>query len=106
MAPISNAVVARNNDLVKLLAAKLGIPPTEDPIPILLSISSTPEYVIPPGADRTMTVDSPAQDWFLIVAILCIAFAGIFLIVRVYTKLAIVRSFELADYFLFMTFVR
>lgn len=53
-----------------------------------------------------MTVDSSDQNWFLIVAILCVTFAGIFLIVRVYTKLAIVRSLELADYFLFMTFVR
>ncbi|KAL5380300.1 hypothetical protein DPSP01_007874 [Paraphaeosphaeria sporulosa] len=102
MAPIADAIFARE-DPAKLAAA-LGIPPNVDPRPILLALPGMMGDAVPPGADRTMTVDSPDQNWFLIVAILCIAFAGIFLIVRVYTKLAIVRSFELADYFLFMTF--
>lgn len=105
MVPIADAVFARE-DPAKLAAAALGIPPNVDPRPILLALPAMPEYAIPPGADRTMTVDSSDQNWFLIVAILCVTFAGIFLIVRVYTKLAIVRSLELADYFLFMTFVR
>lgn len=51
----------------------------------------------PKGADTTMTLDSPDQVWFLVVAITCIAIPGLFLLVRVYTKLAVVRMFEIAD---------
>lgn len=51
-----------------------------------------------------MTLDSPDQVWFLVIAITCIAIPGLFLIVRVYTKLAIVRMFEIADYFIFVAF--
>lgn len=97
MAPIVGAsgLVARE-DPAKL-AAMLGIPPNVDPRPILLRLPAMMGDAVPPGADRTMTLDAPAQNWFLAVAIACIAFSGIFLIMRVYTKLAIVRSFELAD---------
>jgi hypothetical protein len=95
MAPIADAIFARA-DPAKL-AAQLGIPPNVDPRPILLALPGMTGDAVPPGADRSMTLDAPDQNWFLIVAILCVAFAGIFLIIRVYTKLAIVRSFELAD---------
>lgn len=52
---------------------------------------------IPAGADRTMTTIGPDQVWFLVVAITCIAVPALFLSLRVYTRLAIVGSFELAD---------
>jgi hypothetical protein len=45
----------------------------------------------------TMTTDGPDQVWFLVVAITCIAVPALFLSLRVYTRLAIVRSFEMAD---------
>ena len=97
MAPIADVIglVARE-DPAKL-AAQLGIPPNVDPIPILLALPGMMGKAVPPGADRTMTVDGPDQNWFLVAAIACIASAGMFLMIRVYTKLAIVRSFELAD---------
>ncbi|KAJ4357946.1 uncharacterized protein N0V89_002523 [Didymosphaeria variabile] len=95
MAPIADAIFARE-DPAKLAAA-LGIPPNVDPRPILLALPGMMGDAVPIGADRTMTLDAPDQNWFLIVSILCIAFAGIFLMIRVYTKLAIVKSFELAD---------
>jgi hypothetical protein len=56
-----------------------------------------PALAAPPGADTTMTMSGPDQIWFLVVAITCIAIPGIFLILRIYTKLSIVRSFEPAD---------
>ena len=44
-----------------------------------------------------MTTDGPDQVWFLVVAILAIAIPGLCLILRVYTRLAIMRSLEPAD---------
>ena len=58
---------------------------------------SLPAMIAPPGADRTMTLDGPDQVWFLVVGILCIAIPGLFLMLRVYTKMAVVRSLEIAD---------
>jgi hypothetical protein len=44
-----------------------------------------------------MTTDGPDQIWYLVVAIICIAIPGLFLILRVYTRLAIMRCLEPAD---------
>lgn len=62
-----------------------------------LSLPAMSGDPVPKTADRTMTTDGPDQVWFLVVAITCIAVAGLFLIIRVYTKLAVVRSLEIAD---------
>ena len=98
MAPLAEGFgVFAREDPAKIAAA-LGLPPGPDYKPLLLTFPAmVDEKSIPPGADRTMTVDGPDQIWFLVVAILCISFSGIFLMIRVYTKLAVVRSFELAD---------
>ena len=57
-----------------------------------------PAMMAPQGAEKDiMTTDGPDQIWFLVVAILCIAVAGLFLIIRIYTKWAVVRSLEIAD---------
>lgn len=69
-------------------------PPSPAVIELLLD---TPALQAPPGADTTMTTDGPDQVWYLVVAITCVAIPGLFLMVRVYTKLAIVRSLEIAD---------
>lgn len=93
MAPVGDGVInARQID-----PSKLDLPQGVDPIAFLLSMPAFSEDQIPPGADRKMTLDGPDQFWFLFVAITCIAIPGLFLIVRVYTKAAIVKSFELAD---------
>jgi hypothetical protein len=44
-----------------------------------------------------MTTHGPDQKWFLVVAITCTAVPALFLMLRVYTRLAIVRSLEIAD---------
>ncbi|KAF1928618.1 uncharacterized protein M421DRAFT_5081 [Didymella exigua CBS 183.55] len=51
-----------------------------------------------------MTAEGPDQIWFLVAAIVCIAIPGLFLMLRVYTRLVIVRCLEPADYFLFLAF--
>lgn len=79
-------------------AAVLGsLPAGVDPMAYLLSMPALSADQIPPGADRTMTLDGPDQIWYLVVAITCIAIPGLFLLIRIYTKLSIVRSFEVAD---------
>lgn len=71
------------------------IPPGVDPMEFLLDMPALQNP--PPGADLTMTTDGPDQVWYLVVAITCIAVPGLFLMIRMYTKLVIVRSLELAD---------
>ncbi|KAF2709414.1 hypothetical protein K504DRAFT_502142 [Pleomassaria siparia CBS 279.74] len=59
---------------------------------------------VPKGESAEWTLDSPNQVWFLVIAICCIAIPGLFMMVRAYTKLAIVKSFEIADYFICLAF--
>ena len=68
-----------------------------DPRQFLLSLPAMTPDQIPKGADTTMTTDGPDQVWFLVVAIICIAVPGLFLILRVYTRMAIMRCLEPAD---------
>ncbi|KAF2692290.1 hypothetical protein K458DRAFT_326288 [Lentithecium fluviatile CBS 122367] len=83
---------------------KLTIPADIDRTTYLLSLPAFMPDHIPPGADRTMTLDGPDQFWYLLVAIMCIAIPGVFLLIRIYTKAVIVRSLEVADYFIFLAF--
>lgn len=71
------------------------LPPGMDPMEFLLGMPAL--QPAPPGADLTMTTDGPDQVWYLVVAITCIAIPGLFLLIRMYTKLAIVRMLEPAD---------
>lgn len=73
------------------------IPPGMDQRQFLLSLPALGADQIPKDADTTMTLDGPDQVWFLVVAIICIAIPGLFLILRVYTRLAIMRCLEPAD---------
>ena len=70
---------------------------TPSPAQVLAHMLASRALPPPKGADTTMTLDSSEQVWFLVVAITCIAIPGLFLLVRVYTKLAVVRMFEIAD---------
>ena len=49
------------------------------------------------SSDFHLTLHSKDQDLFFAVAGLCIAIPAIFLLGRIYTKLAIVRGLEAAD---------
>jgi hypothetical protein len=85
------------------VVARQSIPPELAKLPpelqreYILASAAMRGAAIPKGADMTMTTDGPDQIWFLVVAITCIATSGLFLMVRIYTKLAVVRSFEPAD---------
>jgi hypothetical protein len=81
----------------RLLPQGVQIPPGVDPRQFILSLPALSPDQIPKGADTTMTTDGPDQVWFLVVAILAIAIPGLCLILRVYTRLAIMRSLEPAD---------
>jgi hypothetical protein len=95
MAPLADGLLAARQ--VPDGIESLTIPPGIDRHTFLLSLPAFLPAHIPWGADRTMTVDGPDQFWFLLVAILCIAIPGLFLLIRVYTKVAVVRSLEVAD---------
>ena len=75
----------------------LTIPPGVDRMAFLLALPAFLPESVPMGADRTMTLDGPDQFWYLLVAIMCIAIPGLFLLVRIYTKAVVVRTFEVAD---------
>lgn len=81
----------------QLIPSGVEIPPGVDARQFLLSLPALSADQIPRGADSTMTTDGPDQVWFLVVAIICIAIPGLFLILRVYTRLAIMRCLEPAD---------
>lgn len=72
----------------------LPVPTSEAVLELLLR---APALKAPAGSDKTMTTSGPDQVWYLVVAILCIAVPGIFLAIRIYTKISIVRKIEPAD---------
>ena len=80
-----------------LIPPGLKVPPGVDPIEFYLQLPAMAPNQIPLGADSTMTTNGPDQVWFLVVAITCIAIPALFLTMRVYTRLAVVRSLEMAD---------
>jgi hypothetical protein len=83
--------------MADLVPSGLQVPPGVDPIDFYLRLPAMSPDRAPAGADMTMTTNGPDQVWFLVVAITCIAVPALFLSLRVYTRLAIVRSFEVAD---------
>ena len=90
---------------MSLIPEGLVIPPGVDPRQFSLSLPAMGPDQIPKGADTKMTTDGPDQVWFLVVvalffissSIICIAVPGLFLILRVYTRMAIMRCLEPAD---------
>jgi hypothetical protein len=81
----------------ELVSAGLEVPSGVDLMDFYLRLPAMSPSRIPVGADMTMTTDGPDQMWFLVVAITCIAVPALFLSLRVYTRLAIVRSLEVSD---------
>jgi hypothetical protein len=82
---------------MSLIPDNLQVPPGMNPRQFLISLPAMNTDQIPKGADTTMTTDGPDQVWFLVVAIICIAVPGLFLILRVYTRMAIMQCLEPAD---------
>src|SRR5688500_11681042 len=81
----------------------LPVPTSADMLELLLRM---PALKAPAGADKTMTTSGPDQVWYLVVAITCIAVPGLFLAIRIYTKISIVRKIEPADCKTCNTFAR
>lgn len=80
-----------------LVPTGLKVPPGVDPMEFYLQLPAMAPTQAPPGADMTMTTDGPDQVWYLVVAITCTVVPALFLMLRIYTRVAIVRSLELAD---------
>jgi hypothetical protein len=80
-----------------LIPTGLQVPPGKDPMAYYLQLPAMSPTQAPKGANMTMTTTGPDQVWFLVVAITCIIVPALFLSLRVYTRLAIVGSFEMAD---------
>jgi hypothetical protein len=81
----------------QFIPSGLQIPPNVDARSFILSLPALGPDQVPDGADTTMTTNGPDQVWFLVVAIICIAIPGIFMMLRLYTRLAIMRCLEPAD---------
>lgn len=70
-----------------------------------IGVSSTPIEVLlaqpalnpPPGVERHMSTKSQEQQYFVLGAVFCIAIPGIVVVLRVYTKLTIIRKWDAAD---------
>ncbi|OAL47158.1 hypothetical protein IQ07DRAFT_634150 [Pyrenochaeta sp. DS3sAY3a] len=90
--------------MAAIIPPGLQIPPGMDPREFYLQLPALGPAQIPPGADTTMTTSGPDQIWYLVVAVTCIAVPAFFLMIRIYTRLAIFKSLELVDYFLFLSF--
>lgn len=80
-----------------LIPSGLQIPPGMDPIEFYLQLPAMGREQIPPGSDTTMTTNGPDQVYFLIVAATCTVVPALFLAMRVYTRLVIFKSLEIAD---------
>lgn len=80
-----------------LIPAGVVVPPGMDQMQFFLSLPAMGPDRIPPGADTTMTTNGPDQVWFTVTAATCVTTTALFLILRLYTRLVIVRSLEVAD---------
>jgi hypothetical protein len=80
-----------------LIPPGIEVPAGVDPIAFYLQLPAMSPAQAPAGSDMTMTVNGPDQVWFVVVAVTCTAVPAMFLSLRVYTRLAIFRGFELAD---------
>jgi hypothetical protein len=66
-------------------------------ITIETALLKLPALTSHPGADTTMTTKSPEQAWFVVTAVLCTTLPTLFLAMRVYTRLRIIKGLELVD---------
>lgn len=80
-----------------IIPPDVKVPPGWDPTEYYLTLPAMGPSRIPEGADTTLTINGPDQMWFTVTAVLCTAVPALFLMLRVYTRLAIVRSLEVTD---------
>jgi hypothetical protein len=65
------------------------------PTPILGLTS--PALVPPYGVQAHFTTTSPEQNWYYVCAVLCTTVSGIFVLLRLYTKVYVIRKIDLTD---------
>lgn len=80
-----------------LIPPGLEVPSGMNPTDFYLQLPALGPAQVPPGADTTMTLTGPDQVWFLVVAVTCTAIPAFFLMMRLYTRIAIFKSLELTD---------
>ncbi|KAF2269191.1 hypothetical protein CC78DRAFT_612648 [Lojkania enalia] len=62
-----------------------------------------PAASVPPGADSRL-ISHPSRTWWQVTVILCSILSGIFVLLRAYTKLVVIKSVDAADYFILIGF--
>jgi len=78
------------------LLAWRNIDPTTSSAPVDVLLAE-PALDTPPGVQRHMSTNSSEQKWFILGAVLCIVVPGFVLLLRIYTKIFIMRKSEIAD---------
>ncbi|KAF2464557.1 uncharacterized protein BDR25DRAFT_95504 [Lindgomyces ingoldianus] len=73
---------------------------------LVAALLEGPALPYPGGSDGTWqpTVHSRDQLWYYVCVSLCTAFSGIFIILRLYTKLRVVHKLDLSDYLILLSF--
>ncbi|EAT85923.1 hypothetical protein SNOG_07272 [Parastagonospora nodorum SN15] len=59
----------------------------------------------PPGSQGKLGTASDALVWYQVCAVLCTTVPGLFVLLRLYTKVFIVRKTDLTDYFVVLAFL-
>lgn len=65
------------------------------PPEVIRAMLAMPAMEAPPGADNQLR--GPDYKWYLICIIVCMTTSGIFIIMRAYTKLVVVKHVDAAD---------
>lgn len=65
------------------------------PPAVIQKILAMPAMEPPPGADTQ--IQPPDFKWYLLCVVLCMAISGIFIALRAYTKLVVVKQVDAAD---------
>jgi hypothetical protein len=69
-------------------------------------IAMSPVMEPPAGVQAVLSTKSPEQVWYFITVPIFLVVSAIFVAIRGYTKLRIVRKFDWADYMIGASFVR
>lgn len=67
------------------------------PVPTLLDELDGPALSPPPGVEANFSTESHVEKWYYLCAVLCTVSPGSFIILRMYTKISIVRKVDLTD---------
>jgi hypothetical protein len=66
-------------------------------VPKLLDDLDGPALSPPPSVEANFSTKSHAETWYYVCAVLCTVIPGSFIVLRMYTKVSIVRKVDLTD---------